>query len=69
MRMILEENRVAEFCIWLTVKKGFLSIESIRIREVSKYLSLTHQLILYRMSLSTTVKWPKMVPFNQNLNY
>jgi hypothetical protein len=32
MRIILDENKTAEFCIWLTVKKGFLSIESIRIR-------------------------------------
>lgn len=66
---MIKKNKVAEFCIALTAKQGYLGLESIRIRETSKYLCLVHQQILHKMKIPTTVKWPRMIPLNRSMDF
>lgn len=69
MAEIIGKKRMGEFCIMLTARQGYLGLESIRIRETSKYLSLVHQQILHKMKIPTTVKWSHMIPVNRSMQF
>ena len=68
MRFVIEKKKMAEFCIKITAKKGFLSQKEINTRLVCKQLRDIHKNILYGIKMAPQDKWIHLIP-EKKMNY
>lgn len=65
----VEEKKIGEYVIRIVAQHGFLGREELTLRIVSRGLRDIHLDILARLNISTYMKWIRLIPVDQKLDY
>lgn len=60
---------MGEYAIIIIAQHGFFGKEELKYRTICKQLKDIHLEILARLNMSTEVKWIRLIPVDNNLNY
>lgn len=69
MKQAIENKKMAEYCLMIVAKKGFLTKSELNLRLISKELSNIHKEILIRLPDIPDNKWIHLIPYDPKIRY
>lgn len=60
---------MGEYAIIIIAQHGYFGKEELKYRTICKQLRDIHLEILARLNMSTEVKWIRLIPIDNSLNY